>query len=102
LNSTFSIIYEGVKNYPLKEGKAFPGLAMQVVDMTGSTMVVHEDDLLASYVDGLSEADASVLRATVTVGDPMKPGEYTCMVTITDKNNGNSSILSTWAFTVTE
>jgi hypothetical protein len=102
LNTTFSIVYEGIKNYTLKEGKAFPGLAMSVIDATQGTVIVNEADLLASYTEGLSEADASVLRATVTVGNPMKAGEYNCMVTITDKNNGNASIVSTWIFTVTE
>ena len=102
LNSTFSIVYEGVKNYTLQNGKAFPGLSMQVIDMNQGTPVLNEADLLASYTDGLSEADASVLRATVTVGNPMKPGEYSCTVTISDKNNGDAGIVSTWSFTVTE
>src|SRR5687768_4018303 len=32
LNTQFSIIYEGIKNYSLKDGKAFPDLSIQVVD----------------------------------------------------------------------
>ena len=86
LNTTFSIIYEGVKNYALKDGKAFPGISIQVVDNEQNT-VISEADLLASYADGLSEKDASVLRATITVGNPMKAGKYICSVQVVDKNN---------------
>lgn len=99
LNSQFSIVYEGVANYSLKEGKAFPALSIQVIDNDQKT-VISEADLLASYVNGLSEADASVLRATVTVGDPMKAGKYICSIQVTDKNNSESVILSTWGFEV--
>ncbi len=101
LNSKFSIVYEGVKNYTLKDGKAFPGLSIQVIDNNGIS-VMQEADLLASYTDGLSEEDASVLRATITVGDPMKPGKYICTVQVVDKNNTDSAIVSTWEFEVTE
>jgi hypothetical protein len=99
LNSTFSIIYEGVKNYTLKDGKAFPTLSMVIMD-DQQVQVLSNPDLFASNVDGFTEADASTLRATVTVGDPFKQGKYTCAVTVLDKNNGNSSILSTWEFQV--
>ena len=99
LNSQFSIVYEGVKNYSLKDGKAFPNLSIQVIDNDQKT-VVSETDLLASYTEGLSEADAAVLRATITVGDPMKAGKYICSVQVVDKNNTDSAILSTWEFEV--
>ena len=99
LNSKFSIVYDGVKNYTLKDGKAFPVLSIQVIDNNQVT-VIQEADLLAHYKDGLSEADASVLRATITVGEPMKPGKYICSVQVIDKNNTDSAILSTWEFDV--
>jgi len=99
LNTRFSVIYEGIKNYSLKNGKAFPALSIRVMDNDQHT-VISEADLLASYSEGLSEADASVLRATVTVGDPMKPGKYMCTIQVTDKNNTDSAILSTWSFDV--
>jgi hypothetical protein len=99
MNSQFSIVYEGVKNYKLVNGKAFPGLSIQVVD-NDQQPVISQGDLLASYVDGLSEADASVLRATVTVGNPMKPGKYICAIHVTDKNDATSAILSSWSFEV--
>lgn len=96
LNTKFSIVYEGVKNYT---GKAFPSLALQVSDDNGN-MIMSETDLFASYVDGVSEADASVLRATITVGSPMKPGNYICSIQVTDKNNSEAGITSTWSFEV--
>lgn len=99
LNTRFSIVYEGIKNYTLKDGKAFPSISMQVIDNDQQT-IVSEPDLLASYVGGLSEKDASVLRATVTAGDPIKPGKYICSIQVVDKNNRESYILSTWSFEV--
>lgn len=99
LNSKFSIVYEGVKNFALKDGKAFPNLSIQVMDNDQQT-VLNETDLLASYTEGLSVEDASVLRATITVGDPIKVGKYMCSVQVVDKNNTNSAILSNWEFDV--
>lgn len=99
LDTKFSVVYEDVKNFTLKNGKAFPDLSMLVSD-ANQNPVLHKTDLLASYADGLSEEDASVLRATVTVGEPMKPGKYICSVQIVDKNNKNASIVSTWSFDV--
>lgn len=48
----------------------------------------------------LSIQDASVLRATITISDSMMPGNYICSVGITDKNNPEAAIVSTWAFEV--
>jgi hypothetical protein len=100
LNSNFSIVYEGVKNYTLKDGKAFPNLTIQVVD-DNQQIVLSKSDLFAtSYPDGLSVSDASVLRATITAGDPIKPGKYICSIQVIDKNNNNAVIHSTWDFEV--
>jgi hypothetical protein len=99
VNTKFSIVYEGVKNYVVKEDRAFPNLSIHVTD-SDQNPIVSAVDLLASYIDGLSEADASILRATVTVGAPMKDGDYHCTVTILDKNNRKASIISTWVFKV--
>ena len=100
LNSNFSIVYEGVKNYTLKDDKAFPNLSMQVIDDNQQTVLSKSDLFATSYPDGLSVSDASVLRATITVGDPIKPGKYICSVQIIDKNNNNAFIHSTWEFEV--
>ncbi|MBX2946864.1 MAG: hypothetical protein KF725_13600 [Cyclobacteriaceae bacterium] len=99
LNSKFSIVLEGIKNYTLKDGKAYPKLGMILMGDTGP--VVGEDDLLASYSEGMSVEDALVLRATFTVGAPMEVGKtYTCQVSVTDKNNNGTFIQTTWMFTV--
>jgi hypothetical protein len=100
LNSRFSIVFEGVKNYTLKDGKAFPNLSMQVIDSNQQTVLSKSDLFATSYPDGLSVSDASVLRATVIVGDPIKPGKYICSVQVIDKNNSNAAIQSTWSFEV--
>lgn len=99
LNSKFSIVYEGVKNYTLKDGKAFPGLSIMVMD-GNQNMVINETDLYASNSDGLTEEDASVLRAPVTVAEPLKAGQYMCTIQVVDKNNTNAYIMSTWSFDV--
>ena len=99
LNTRFSIVYEGVKNFTMKDGKVFPGISIQVTDNDGNT-VINEADQLASHVEGLDEKDASTLRATVAASDPIKPGKYIVSVIVTDKNNGNASINSTWSFEV--
>ncbi|MBN8575859.1 MAG: hypothetical protein J0L66_02910 [Cytophagales bacterium] len=99
INSKFSIVYEGIKNYKLTNGKAFPKLSMMLMGETG--VVVAEDDLLASYTEGMSAEDAAVLRATFNVGEPMQIGKtYTCQVSVTDKNNKDGFIQTTWLFTV--
>lgn len=100
LNSNFSIVYEGVKNYTLKDGKAFPNLSMQVIDDNQQTVLSKSDLFAVAYPNGLSVSDASVLRATITVGDPLKPGKYICSVQVIDKNNSNAAIHSTWDFEV--
>ncbi len=100
LNSNFSIVYEGVKNYTLKDGKVFPNLSMQVIDDDQQTVLSKSDLFATSYPNGLSVSDASVLRATITVGDPLKPGKYICSIQVIDKNNENAAIHSTWDFEV--
>jgi hypothetical protein len=100
LNSNFSIVYEGVKNYTLKDGKAFPNLSMQVIDDNQQTVLSKSDLFATAYPDGLSVSDASVLRATITVGNPIKPGKYICTVQVIDKNNDMAAIHSTWDFEV--
>lgn len=99
LNSKFSIVVEGIKNFTLKDGKAFPKLSIMMTGETG--LIVGEDDLLASYTEGMSVKDASVLRGTFTVAQPMAAGKmYSCIINIADKNNLEATIQSSWLFTV--
>jgi hypothetical protein len=73
---------------------------MQVLDDKQQTVLSKSDLFATAYPDGLSVSDASVLRATVIVGDPIKPGKYICSVQVIDKNNTNAAIQSTWSFEV--
>lgn len=100
LDSKFSILFEGIENYELKNEKAFPGLSLQVTDAEGKD-VISESDLLASYTDGVATADASVLSGSVTVGNPMVSGKtYHCKVRIFDKNKAKSEIVADMDFKV--
>jgi hypothetical protein len=101
LDSKFSVVYEGIENYTLKEGKAFPGLSLQVTDETGAD-VLNETDLFSSYTDGFEPETASVLRGTVTVGNPMRAGKtYQCKIRVFDKNS-EAEIVTTLEFKVKE
>ncbi|MBK8289680.1 MAG: hypothetical protein IPK96_00785 [Flammeovirgaceae bacterium] len=99
IDTKFSIVYQGIENYTLKEGKAFPGLSLQVTDATGA-YILNEADLLASYTDGFSEEDASVMRGSVTIGEPMVSGAtYHCKMRVFDKNS-DAEIISELDFKV--
>lgn len=99
LDSRFSIVMQGIANYELKDAKAFPGLSMQVTDKQGNA-IINEADLFGGS-EGYSEQDASVLRATVTVGSPMQSGEtYHCKVRVFDKNKAESEIVCELDFSV--
>ncbi|MFM8911835.1 MAG: hypothetical protein ACKOE6_02800 [Flammeovirgaceae bacterium] len=92
LDSRFSIVMQGIANYQEKEGKVFPGLSLTVTDGQG-TAVIGEADLFASS-EGYSADEASVLRATVTVGSPMQSGQtYHCKVRVFDKQKAESEIV---------
>lgn len=94
INSTVAIVVEGVENYALKDGKAFPGLALTVTDKDG-VAVLDEQDLLAGSTTGFDPADAAVLRGTVTVGNPMRSGEiYHVRMRVWDKNKFANEIIA--------
>ena len=91
LGSQIAIVVEGIENYELKDGKAFPGLSLVVTDKDG-TAVISEPDLLAGP-EGYPPTDASVLRGTVTVGAPMKSAEvYHVKMKVWDKNKTDNEI----------
>lgn len=93
MNSTVAIVLEGIDNYELKDGKAYPGLMLTVTDREGKP-VLDEQDLLASY-SGISPADAAVLKGTVTVGNPMRSGEtYHVRMRVWDKNKFENEIVA--------
>jgi len=85
LNSKIAIVVEDLVNYELRGEKAFPGMAMTVTDKSG-VAVISEADLFAEGKEGYSAADASVLRGTITIGNPMVSGEtYHAKIRIWDK-----------------
>jgi hypothetical protein len=91
LNSEVSIVVQGVGNYELKDGKAYPGLALTVMDENGKA-VIDEQDLFAES-DGYPPTDAAILRGTITVGAPMKSGAtYHVQMRVWDKNKTDSQI----------
>lgn len=93
LNSTVAIVIEGIENYAIKDGKAYPGLMLTVTDDEGKA-VLDEQDLLKNY-DGFAPTDAAVLRGTVTVGNPMRSGEtYHVKMRVWDKNKFENEIVA--------
>jgi hypothetical protein len=99
LDSKFSIVYQGIGNYTLKDGKAFPGLSMQVSDVAGN-FILNEVDLFGNSTEGYSVEDASILRSSVTVGTPMQSGEtYHAKIRVFDKNS-DAEIVSELDFKV--
>jgi hypothetical protein len=93
LNSTIAIVVEGIENYEIKDGKAYPGLMLTVTDKGGNA-VLDEQDLLANY-DGFPPSDAAILRGTVTAGNPMRSGEtYHVKMRVWDKNKFENEIVA--------
>jgi len=89
LNSKVAIIVEGLRNYTLKDDKASPGLMLSVTDKDGK-FIINEADLFAGG-EGYTPEQASVMRGTVTVANPMKSGEkYMISMKIWDKNKPES------------
>jgi hypothetical protein len=93
INTTVAIVVEGIENYAVKDGMAYPGLMLVVTDEEGNA-VLDEQDLLASY-NGVSPAEAAVLRGTITAGNPMRSGEtYHVKMRVWDKNKFDNEIVA--------
>jgi len=91
LNSTVAIVVQGIANYELKDGHAFPGLDLIVTDKAG-VAVLEGMDILANE-EGYTPEDAAVLRGTITAGNPMVAGEtYHAKMKIWDKLKPESVI----------
>lgn len=91
LNTKIAIVAQGLANYQMKDDKAFPGLMLSVTDKDGTEVLGAKD--LFSATEGYSADDASVLRGTVTIGDPMKQGEtYHVKMRIWDKNKTDNEL----------
>lgn len=99
LNTEVAIVAQGLTNYELKDGRAFPGLALSVKDKSGNA-VIDEADLF-SQSEGFSADDASVIRGSVTIGEPMQSGNtYDVVMRIWDKNKPDSQLTATMEIVV--
>ena len=91
LNTKVGIVVQGLSNYQLQDDKAFPGIQLSVTDKAG-VAVIDEADLFANS-EGYSTTDASVLRGTVTVGEPMTSGEtYHLKMRVWDKSKPENEL----------
>jgi hypothetical protein len=91
LNTEIAIVAQGITNYDLKDGKAFPGLMLSLTDKAGNS-ILDEADLFANG-EGYSATDASILRGSLTVGAPMKSGEtYHLKTRIWDKTKPENEL----------
>lgn len=91
LNTKVGIVVQGLTNYQLQDDKAFPGIQLSVTDKAGIA-VIDEADLVANS-EGYSTTDASVLRGTVTVAEPMKSGEtYHLKMRVWDKTKPENEL----------
>jgi len=94
LNSQIALVVEGLTNYELKDEKAFPGLMMTVTDKSG-VAVISEADLFSEGKDGYPATDASALRGTITIGNPMVSGEtYHAKIRIWDKVKPENELIA--------
>lgn len=86
-----AIVAKGLGNFALKDEKAYPGLTLSVTNKEG-VVILHEVDFLAGN-DGYTPADASVIRGTITIGDPMQSGEtYHVKMHVWDKNKTDNQL----------
>jgi predicted small secreted protein len=93
LNTKVAIAAIGVTNYGLKDGKAFPGMMLVVTDKKGSPIINAAD--LFEGAGGYNPADATELRGSITVGNPMVSGQtYHVKLRIWDKIKPESVINS--------
>ncbi len=91
LNSEVALVVQGIENFTLVDNKAYPGMSLLVTDKDNNN-IISETDLFESNI-GYSAEDASVLRGTITVGEPMVSGEtYNVQLKIWDKNNAENTI----------
>jgi hypothetical protein len=91
MESEVHVMLEGVSNYVLKDGNAFPGLNITVTDRNG-VAVIDDTDML-SKAGGYSPAEASIIKGMVRVGPPMLRGEtYHVNMKLWDHNKPENTI----------
>jgi hypothetical protein len=93
INSTFFIIANGIGNYTLKNGKAYPGCEITINDKNGKLMGHLPDAMAEISKDGLEPSVAAALSANVTLSPPLVVGEpYHVAIRFFDKENEKNKI----------
>lgn len=95
LGNEIMIIANGVENYKLENGKAYPGCTILLTDKNKNE-IINLQDAFSDLKDGLPPEQATELKAILTTGNPMMAGEkYQLYVHFYDKKNTTSGISST-------
>ena len=91
VGKTIAIVVDDVSNYELKDGRAFPGLDLQLTDKD-DVVVLEGKDILKDDA-GYAPADASTIKGTITAGNPLKAGQtYHAKMHVYDKLKPKSEI----------
>lgn len=91
IGNVIGLEVDGIENYQVKDEQVFPGLGLIVTGKDG-TVILEGDDILGK--ESYNTDNASVMRGTITVGDPMKSGEtYHVKMRIWDKLKPESEII---------
>jgi hypothetical protein len=92
LGKVVNVRITGVDNFAEKEGKVFPGCTIILSDTSGKELL-NLPDIFESQNGGVKKEDATNLRAKLTTGEPMMPGEkYLLHTRFFDKKNKDSEI----------
>lgn len=87
------LVAAGVRNYRLKEQKAYPGCTIVLTDKNKKELL-NLPDAFAGQA-GSDASQATELKATLNTGDPMTAGEsYHLYVRFYDKENPENEIVS--------
>lgn len=86
IGSQVQFIFDELSGYNYQNGRAFPRIAMRVLEKNSGQVVMQYGNLLKEYeYSGLRSNAASRLTTSLTIGDPMSlGGHYTCEITITE------------------
>jgi hypothetical protein len=74
MGTKVSITATGVENFSVKDGKVFPGCSMLLTDKSGKE-ILNLPDAFSAMVNGTTEAEAKILQASLTTGEPMITGK---------------------------
>jgi hypothetical protein len=91
--SVVALVAQGIGNFQVENNRVFPGLSLSVTGEDGS-LILNEPDLLTES-EGFSPEDASIMRGSLTIGEPMEAGNtYKMKVIIWDKKKPQNKIES--------